>query len=348
MAVNDNYISYTGFEVDHVTAIDLEINKYAKDSVKFWDQFFKAYEYKKGYKTFEHRKHIRPETTIKYANSLKLSEGVGTPNENLKIVKWSDTFDDYGSHYDYTKEALRDNYDDVLDLAKDQFETEAVEVPELLKADVICTSNFQMTAESTICDTLDKAAVILTKKKSKPFKGTKYLCIMTPETMKKFTSELKAQGVALPEATKSEIITEGSVKEYGRFYIVENPDEPMYDNSDTSNPKDKLVFICRTRDNELPGAKMDPEISVFDNGLGSNLIQKSATDTTLVADTNKRVGSLAMNIDHLGIAIQADLGHLVCTIDHVDYAASATPTADPINGVTATGVVPTTETVTRK
>lgn len=346
MAVNENYISYTGFDVDHVTAIDVEISKYAKDAKKFWDQFFKAYTYKKGHKTFEHRKHIRPETTVKYANSLKLAEGVGTPNENLKIVKFSTTFDDYGTHYDYTKEGLRDNYDDVLELAKDQFMTEAVEVPELLKANAICTSNFQMTAESTVSATLEKAGVILVKKKAKPISGTKFLCIMTPELMAKFTNELKAQGVALPEATKSEIITEGAVKEYGRFYIIENADEPMYDTSD-STTKDKLVFISKTRDNELPGAKMDPEISVFDNGLGSNLIQKSTSDTTLVADTNKRVGSLAMNIDHLGIGIQADLAHLVCTMDHVAYEASATPTGDPINGVTE-GVVPTTETVTRK
>lgn len=347
MAVNDNYISYTGFDVDHVTAVDVEISKYAKDAKKFWDQFFKPYPYIKGHKTFEHRKHIRPETTVKYANSLKLAEGVGTPSENLKVVKWSTTFNDYGSHYDYTKEALRDNYDDVLSLAGDQFKTEAVEVPELLKADAICTSNFQMTAGTTVSATLDKAGVILAKKKAKPFDGTKFVAILTPELMAKLVSELKANGVALPEATKTALINEGAIKEYGRFYIVENADEPMYDNSATDSPKDKIIFISKTRDNELPGAKMDPEISVFDNGLGSNLIQKSASDTTLVADTNKRVGSLAMNIDHLGVGIQADLAHLVCTMDHVAYEASKTPTGDPINGVTS-GTVPSSETVTRK
>ncbi len=342
MAVNDNYISYTGFDVDHVKAVDLSINKYAKDAVKFWDQYFKAIPYVKGHTTFEHRKHIRPECTYKYANSLKLAEGVGTPNESLKIVKWSDTFSDYGTHADYTKEALRDNYDDVLDLIKEQFENEAVEVPEKLKAHAMCTSNFQATAEATVSATLDKMGIILVKKRCKPIDGTKFVAIVTPEIMAKLTSELKAAGVALPDATKHEVICEGAVKEYGRFHIVENADDAMY-----TSTGGKIVVVCKTRDGELPGAKMDPEISIFDNGLGSNLIQKSAADTTLVADTNRRVGSIAMNLDHLGVAIQADLGHLVCDFAVDAVAAETVPTADPINGVTETGVVPTTETVVR-
>lgn len=343
MAVNANYVSYEGFDVDHVNAVDLEINKFVQDTPKFWDQFFKAVPYVKGHKTFEHRKHIRPETNVKYANSLALAEGVGTPSESLKIVKWSDTFKDYGSHIDYTKEALRDNYDDTLELCRDQFKYEAVEVPEALKADAMCTSTFMATAETTVSATLDKIGVILAKKKNKPFNGTKYVAIVTPEIMSKLVSELKATGTALPEASKREVICEGSIKEYGRFYVVENADDAMY-----TTTGGKIVVISKTRDNELPGAKMDPEIEIFDNKLGSNLIQKSATDTSLVADTNKRVGSIAMNLDHLGVAIQADLAHLVCefTIDSAE--ASATPSADPTGRVSETGTAPTAETVVRK
>lgn len=339
----DNYVSFNGFEVDHVTAVDLEINKFVQDSVKFWDQFYKAVPYVKGHKTFEHRKHIRPETTYKYASSLKLSEGVGTKSESIKVVKWSDTFDDYGSNIPYTKEGLRDNYDDTLSLIKDQFKYEAVEVPEKIKAEKMCSSTFQVTAESTVKATLDKAGVILVKKKNKPFDGTKFVAIVTPEIMAKLTAELTALGAALPDATKHEVICEGAVKTYGRFNIVECADDAMYGASGVN----KIVIISKTRDNELPGAKMDPEISVFDNGLGFGLIQSADDATKMVADTNKRVGSVAMNIDHLGAAIQADLGHLVCdfTISD-DYSASATPSGDP-NGNVVSGNAPTSESVTR-
>lgn len=342
MAINDTHVSYTGFDNEHVAYIDTEINRFVKDTPKFWDQFFKAVPYVKGHKTFEHRKHIRPEATYKYASSLALSEGVGTPSESLKIAKWSDTFKDYGSHFNYTKEALRDNYDDTLELCKDQFKYEAVEVPELLKAHELCESTFQLTAESTVKATLDKAGVILAKKKNKGVDGVKYVAIVTPEIMSKLVDELTALGNALPDAVKTQVISEGTVKSYGKFSIVENADEPMY-----TSTGGKIVIISKTRDNELPGAKMEPEISIFDNGLGSSLIQKNGDATAYEMDTNKRVGSIAMNIDHLGVATQAELGKLVCEYTIETVAAKSEPTADPVSSATSS-VAPTTETVVRK
>lgn len=353
-AINTTHVSYEGFDVEHVDWIDLTIQKYVQDSDQFWSQFFDKAEYKKGYTTFKHRKMVRPEITVKYANSLKLSEGIGTLNTDIKVVEWSQDFEDLGVHADYTKEALRDNIDDVAEMIAYKFKTMAAEVPEQLRADAMCTSNFQVTpsvvnTDTTgskrvikypITDTLDRIAVILKKKKCKPTKSGKYVAIMTPELLTALKNEMRDQNLTLDETTKSDIVRDGTVYLYNGFAIVDRSDESMYAGTASAPTGDKLVVICRTRDGELPGTEMPGAIEVFDNGLGGGVIAKSATDATLVADTNKRVGSMALNIDHFKAAIKADLGHLVCTFSHVDYDKTGVtyPTGDPINGATGTKV----------
>lgn len=352
-AINTTHVSYEGFDVEHVDYIDLKVNKYVQDSDQFWAQFFDKSEYKKGYTTFKHRKTVRPEVTVKFANSLKLAEGCGTLGTDIKVVEWSEDFEDLGVHTDYTKEALRDNIDDVAEIVFDKFKYFAAEIPEVLRANAMCTSNFQVTASAVnadstkgriikypITDTLDRIAVILKKKKSKPISGGKYVAIMTPELLAALKNEMRDQNLTLDESTKGDITRDGQVYIYNGFAITDRADEAMYAGTASAPTGDKLVVICRTRDNELPGAEMPGEISIFDNGLGSGLVYKSASDDTLVADTNKRAGSIAMNIDHFKASIKADLGHLVCTFSHVDYDKTGVtyPTADPVNGATGNKV----------
>lgn len=349
-AVNTNYVSHDGFDVEHVDFIDLSVKKFVHDTEKFWGQFYDTTPFKKGYTVFKHRKTIRPEVTSKFASSLKLAEGIGAKDTDIKVVETSNSFSDYGTYINYTKEAIRDNIDDVSGFMVDKLKYLAAEVPEALRADTMCTSNFQITASVAnasaekgriikypITDTLDRIKVVLKKKRCKPTKDGKFVAILTPELMTQLKTELREQGISvLDETTKAELTREGQVFNYDGFYLTDRSDEAMYaKTSDTING-DKLVVICRTRDNELPGIEMPGEISIFDNGLGTGLIAKSATDGTLVPDTNHRVGSIAMNIDHLGLGIQADLGHLVCTFSHVDYDKTGVtyPTADPVNGAT--------------
>lgn len=334
-----NYVSNSGMTVEQVDVIDKDIRRYVNDSEEFWKQFFKTSAWTRGQKTFKHRKHIRPEVTEAVANSFKLAEGYGATKSSITVVDWYDSVGDYGTYIPYTAEALEYNIDDVISLASDNFTVYSVEVPEVLRAAAICTSNFQMTAKSTITETLDAAKVILVKQKSKMVTPGGFIAVMTPELVSKLKQELRAAGDHLDEDTKGEITKEGSVYKYNGFYIVERSDEAMYDKSD-STTKDKIVFIVKTRDNELPGAETEAEIEVFDNGLGHGLIAASAEDEVMVADTNRREGSIAMNIKHIGVGIQADLAHLVCTFDHTDYAASATPSADPITGVNSTSTAP--------
>lgn len=330
----ENYVNHSGMTVEQVNVIDKDVKRYVNDSEQFWKKYFKPTSWVRGQKTFEHRKHIRPEVTLAKATSFELAEGYGAVKSGITVVKWTDDVKDYGTFTPYTAEALQYNIDDVISLASDNFQVYAVEVPEVLRAKAMCTSNFQMTAENTITATLDKAKVILDKAKSKKINAGGYVAIMTPELVAKLKSELRANGASLDEITKEEVTKEGSVYKYNGFYITERSDEPMYD-TDT----DKIVFVVKTRDNELPGAEVEAETDVFDNGLGSGLIRANGdtgATATYVADTNRREGSIALNIKHLGLGIQADMGHLVCTFAHTDYKASATPSHDPISGVTDT------------
>lgn len=326
MAVTDNYVSYAGLTPEQVTYIDTAIKKYVQDDEGFWGQFFDKQTYVKGHKNFEHRKHIRPEVTKKFVSAMKLSEGIGAPSTDLKVVKWSTTFEDLGTYIPYTKEALRDSIDDVLDLAITQFKTYSKEVPELIRADVMATSNFQLSAETTVLDTLDKALVVCGKRKLKPYKDGKYMAVMTYELVAKLKKELRASNGNLDEVTKQEITRDGNVIVTDSFYVVPRSDEPMYtyESGTTTINGDKLIVIGKTRDNENAGIEMASEISIFDNGLGSGLIQKSESDTTLGADTNKREGTVAINIDHCGIDTQDDSAHIVCVFAHTEYAFSKT------------------------
>lgn len=336
----ENYVSNGGMSVEQVNVVDKDVKRYVNDSEQFWKKYFKPATWVRGQKTFEHRKHIRPEVTLAKATSFELAEGYGAVKSGITVAKWTDSVKDYGTYTPYTAEALQYNIDDVISLASDNFTVFAVEVPEAIRAAALCTSNFQMTAETTITATLDKAKVILDKAKSKKINAGGYVAIMTPELVAKLKAELRANGSYLDEISKEDITREGSVYKYNGFYITERSDDAMYNGSN-----DKIVFIVKTRDNELPGSEVEAETIVFDNGLGSGLVRANGdtgATATYVADTNRREGSIALNINHLGVGIQADMGHLVCEFAHTDYVASVTPTGDPVNGVT-TSTAPVSE-----
>lgn len=343
-----NYINHTGMSVENVEKVDLRCKRYVMDSEKYWSQYFEKATWKEGYDTFTHRKHIRPEVTIAGANALKLVEGYGAVKSNITVVKWTETVHDYGTYVPYTAESLRYNIDDTLDLAYNTFSTKAIEVPEALRSSVMCTSNFQITGltgddatGANLVTLLDKIKVALTKTKAKKINGV-FPLTTTPEVVATLKAYLRSIGSNLDEVTKSEVTREGSVYRYNGFDIIERSDEALYADSGATS---KLVVVCRTRDNELPGSEILSEIEIFDNGLGSELVQSNtSTDASPVyeADHNKRAGSLGMNIVHFGASIQADLGHLVTTFaTGTGWSTGVTkPTADPINGITDTDTAP--------
>lgn len=344
----NNYVNHTGMTVEQVKAIDLECRRYAQDAEKFWAQFFDTAKWERGHKTFQHRKHIRPEVTYSTATAMKLAEGYGAVKSNIKVVNWEETVDDYGTFIPYTAESIAYNIDDTLQLCKNQFSTLMVEVPEKCRANAICTSNFTM-APATVSDvvnyvaTFDKAKVILDKKLSKTINGY-YIAIITPEIEASLKAELRALGTSLDPVTKEDVTREGTVYKFDKFLIVVRADEAMYATVSNVN-KQKIVFICKTRDNELPGSEITPEFDIFDNGLGSGLVEANTGSTdaspVYVADTNKREGSVAININHFGAGIQADLGHLVCVVDAATgYTPATQPSNDPINGVANTSTAP--------
>lgn len=348
MAIIDSYVSNTGMTIEQKAYIDAKVKSYVNDNEPFWAKFFATARWIPGRKKFTHRKHVRQELTANASVLTALVEGQGATKSTIKVTEWEETVANYGTYIPYTREALQYNIDDVLDMCTNDFSYKAVEIPEMKRAAAMCTSNFTMapvttTADSVttlhLTDTFDKAKVILDKQKSKPWADGRYLAIVTPEILAQLKAELRTAGVGLDEATKKDITRDGMVFDFDGFYIVSRSDTAMYETSGNTTV-DKIVFICKTRDNELPGSEIEHETSIFDNGLGSGEVLKNGSTTEYEADHNKRVGSVAMNIDHMGVGIQADLGHLVCTVPHVAYTASATPTADPINGVTDTDTAP--------
>ncbi len=339
----NNYINHAGMPVEQVKAVDLKCRRYEQNAEKFWEQFFDKGTWEKGHKTFTHRKHIRPEVTLSVVNAMKLAEGYGAVKSNIKVVDWEESVDNFGAYVPYTREAIQYNIDNVVGMAENDFKYKMVLVPEIARANAICTSNFQMTPVTTnnAVDwfaTFNKAKVILTKKKSLKFKGT-FLAIITPEIEGDLKNYLHSKGESLDEITKEDITREGTIYKWNGFTLTVRSDEAMYSNTDS-----KIVFIVRTEDGELPGSEITAEFEIYDKGLGSGLIQtKDSTDASPVyeADTNNREGTVALNIDHFGASIQADLAHLVCVVETTNYSTGVTyPTADPINGITNTSVAP--------
>lgn len=348
--VQHDYINHEGMSLESIQDIDLRVRKYVHDYVPFWKKLCETTAFKKGRDEYVYRVTVRPDVNL--SDWTPLREGEGTTSTSIRLASFKFGYKNYGKHMKYTKESVDQNLDDTRVMAIDNFSLYAEEVPEAIIADTLTKSSFSLTAKTTVTDTLDLVKNIHAAKKARkiPAIGGEYWpVILSTPLLTKLKRELRSQGEVLNEATKSDITVKGEVYTYDGFAFIVRDDDCMFE-KDTQGAITtyKMFFPTLTREGLMPGNRIPESISIFDNGLGHGLVRNPVTGA-YEEDTNKRVGSLGINIDHLGVTLQQSLGMLMTTYaaSAVEIGSTADNDTDELATAVETNVAPdTTKTVT--
>lgn len=303
----DNYASFGGLSsVEDKAEIEENVRRYPIGKV-FWQGLCDHKEWKRGYKRFSWRRLVKP--NVAEADLTALVEGVAPSPDKMTYAEYEASVHDYGRYIPYTKEAVQFNKDNVIDDISHTISYKAFKVPETIVGKHFTNSKVQITPESTVVATLDKAAAVFAKNEIGHFSGTKYFAILTPDVFAVLKGELRSLGDALPEAKKSELY-DGTTYDFDQFEIAVRGDD-FLTASDGSGTTAKIIFLGTTDDglkSEICTSGMTPEIIV--NHLGFGVIKDSAGN--VVSDANHRVGSVAYNLDAFGVGTQADYAKMTC------------------------------------
>lgn len=314
-----DYVSHADFTVEDKVKIEEDVRRFPKAEV-FWDKFCDHKPWVRGAKKFSYRKLIKP--TVTTNDKTPLVEGVGARPSTLELAEFEGQVNNYGSYIPYTKEAVQFNFDDTLSMITDAISYKSVAVPEALKAAEFASSRNQLTAASTIIATLGKAKAIFRKFKVKPQANGKYVAIIDPMLTPTLLAEIGAVST-LPESTKNELNIDGFVANFQGWTIIERYEDAMQGSTTSGQAtygKTCMILLGKSEEglNSVTVTGQNTEIIL--NPLGSGVIKDASGN--VVADTNKRVGSVAYNIDALGIGTQADDARMICWFATTDATSA--------------------------
>lgn len=317
-----DYISFQGCTIEDKEAIEESIRRFPA-AESFWDKFCDHKPWKKGAKRFSWRKLIKPDITV--SDTTPLVEGVAPSPSKMVYAEYEDKVENYGGVYPYTKEAIQFRHDDTIADIAHEISYKTIMVPDTIIGKHMVTSKVQITAKSTLTDTFDKALVVFRKNKIKAFSNGKYVAVIVPELEATLKAELRAAGTSLPETKKSELFN-GSCYDFDGFEIFVCSEDYMYTKSGSSTVTytGTIVMLGQTQDGhkaECVTGNIAPEIIY--NDLGSGVIKNSSG--AIVSDANHREGSVAYNIDAIGVGTQYDYAKMTSAFSLTPVDADVKP-----------------------
>ena len=297
-----------------ITTIQKKIVNQAKVD-EFFDKYCDKVPWKKGSKTLEYRRLIYPK--VDPADVKAIEEDVAPRPTSIEYATFQATVHNYRDKFIYTRESTQYNYDDVVRDGGEVLSYKTVQKLDYIKGAQFINSKAILTAETTLLETLRKAKLILKKNKAKPWANGKYLAIMSPETLEKLQDELEAKGVSLDDATKEELMA-GAVSSKKGFLFAECPSDILY----KDGGKHVIVFMGRTFEGKSPvTCRQLGDVEIINNALGTGLMVDE--DGNYTSDDNHQRGSVAVNIDGIGVQINDDMCILNCdfAVDTVTHAS---------------------------
>ena len=271
---------------------------------EFFDKYCDKVPWVKGSKTLEYRRLIYPK--VDPAQVLPIAEDVAPRPTTIEYATFQVAVENYRDKFVYTRESTQFNFDDVVRDGGEILSYKTTETLNYIKGKQFINSKAIITADTTLLGTLRKAKLILKKNKAKPWANGKYLAIMSPETLEKLQDELEAKGVSLDEATKEELAL-GAVSSKKGFLFAECPSDVLY----KTGGKHVIVFMGRTYEGKSPvTCRQLGSVEVINNPLGSGLMVDQ--DGNITSDDNNQRGSIAVNIDGIGVHVNDDMCILNC------------------------------------
>ncbi len=331
---NEQAVKYAELTDEHIKDIKKNIEMFA-GSDEYWDKFAHHSTVPRGHKTFSSRRLIAPK--IKPEDVKPRAELVAPRPTKITVATFEKTVENYGDKAIYTKEDLQFHFDDTVDNITATLKEIVVQKKDFIKGKAFISSRAIITYDTSLLNTLDNAAIILTKNKAKRWDNTHFLAHITPEQLKQLRAEISAKGVALSEPTKVELDSVATaVGSYGDWLFSVTTNDLMYKNATTQ----RLVLMGKRKiDGESPVdvSKLEGEsdIELINNPLGSGVLYDE--DGKITSDDNKQQGSVAINMDGLGSAVSDDLCILNCEVSVNEIKGSNLVTSDLTGYVSHSG-----------
>lgn len=222
-----NLVKHGDLTVQQIAEIQKALLVSLRSKEAFWDKFCSHTNINDGYSSYKWRKLNIP--TLKANQIANLQEGVTPAGLGLEYVAFSITPVNYGDYIEYTDEAKKYNFDNVVADAKEVLAQRAFDSAEIRKAQQFITGTCTMTLSATGTDDfmkdLLKARTILRKNHIQPLNGGKYGCVLTPEHAAEVLLTYKNQ---ITHTSEKEAIINGYIGELAGFVLYENGDDVMY------------------------------------------------------------------------------------------------------------------------
>lgn len=313
--------------IEDITKIQEYVNA-PEHEPEFWRSLCDTATWEKGYAKLNYRELDISDLTVSQVEAKEMKEAIAPDPSKVTYKSYEVTTKDYGLRFPYTEKALRTNYDDLKRDIGRTLRYQAIDVTENLIGSQFIKSRYTLTigTGSNKWATLFKKARSILKKNKCRLNGL--VAILTTEALEAVELEMEANGVAMPEGIKDDLIKEGLIKKYTGFEVVERADDFLYDADGKSQ---YVIFIAKENRMGLKPVKTfkNEEWEVIDNPLGSGVVADA--NGNIVADYNHQAGAVAANLKNFAAIHQADESHLVCKVElATDSAVDGGTTLTPL------------------
>lgn len=325
-------VEYAKLSDEIITDIKAGIEKFV-ESEGYWAKFAHVAPVDRGAKTFSFRRLVKP--MVRAEDVKPRAEYIAPRPTKIAVQTFEKTVEIYSEKFIYSKEDMVYHFDDTVNNGRATLQEKVRQIKEFIYGKPFVNSAATVSYETSLINTLDKAAIILRKNEAKRWDGVHYLAHITPEVLKALRAEIRALGSSISEPTKKDL--DGNVVgEWGDWLFSVTTSPIMY-KDDTHQ---YLVLMGkRGIDGNSPidisKMKGESDLEVFDNGLGSGVLVD--VDGNYTADDNHQQGSIAININCVGAAVNDDLCVLDCTIDTSTVTAAAEISKTVLNAAELTG-----------
>lgn len=332
---NEHGVKYIELTDEHITDIKKNIELFVADN-EYWDKFATHSTMKRGHKTFSYRKLIKP--LVKEGDISPRAEYIAPRPTKIAVATFEQTVQNYGDKAIYSREDTQYHFDNTVNNITDTLKSIAVQKLDLIKGRAFVSSAATITLkENSLLKTLDHAAITLRKNKVRRWDGKHFLAHLTPEAKVALKAEIEAKGSSLSESVKVQLNGRAiDFTVYGDWMFSETTSEVLY----KEDGKQLVVLMGKREiDGQSPVtvSKLEGEsnIELINNGLGSGVLED--VDGNLTADDNKQQGSVAINMDGLGAAVNDDLAILTLEVDIEEIKGTALPEAKRTGFVSMSG-----------
>lgn len=312
MAVqNENGVKYAEMTDEIITDIAKGIELFVKDE-EYWAKFAHLTPVNRGAKTFSYRRLVKPR--VRQEDVHESAEYIAPRPSKFAVQTFEKTIKIYRDKAIYSKEDLMYHFDDTVNNLRATLQEIVRQKKEFIYGLPFVQSACTVTPESTLIATLEKTAIILRKNDAKRWDGVHYLAHITPEMLKQIRAEVRALGQTISEPTKKELDSVATALGSWGDWTFSVSTSPLLYKDDTHQV---LVMMGkRGIDGNSPvdisKMKGESDLEVINNGLGSGVLVDE--DGNYTADDNKQQGSLAININGVGSAVNDDLCIIDCVV----------------------------------